>query len=111
MCTSNPSVTVSTVTGAMNVVGVFPHDISWAPPGAWLRATLRLHDGTTSVRYTDVRFPGQSLNCRASGVFTRQKQGSCYDQLWLKPQRIAAKLKWSETYDWYYDSQRSGGLP
>ena len=108
-CTSDEAVKVQTIAGAIVVAGSFPQWIAWTPPGAWLRVTLRLHDGRTAVTYVDIPFRGDSLPCNDNRILTTTAWWACgevYDAM-----RIGADLEWSETYAWAYRMSANGALP
>ena len=108
-CTSDDAVKVQTINGAMVVAGAFPQWIAWTPPGAWLRVTVRLHDGRSAVTYVDIPFRGDSLPCNDGRILTNTARGACsgvYDAM-----RYGADLEWSETYAWSYSMSGNGALP
>jgi len=108
-CTSDDAVKVQTINGAMVVAGAFPQWIAWTPPGAWLRVTVRLHDGRSAVTYVDIPFRGDSLPCSDYRILTNVAKNACegvYDAM-----RYGADLEWSETYQWGYSMSGNGALP
>jgi len=108
-CTSDDAVKVQTINGAMVVAGAFPQWIAWTPPGAWLRVTVRLHDGRSAVTYVDIPFRGDSLPCSDYRILTNVAKTACegvYDAM-----RYGADLEWSETYQWGYSMSGNGALP
>jgi hypothetical protein len=108
-CTSDDAVKVQTINGAMVVAGAFPQWIAWTPPGAWLRVTVRLHDGRIAVTYVDIPFRGDSLPCNDYRILTAVAASACsgvYDAM-----RYGADLEWSETYAWGYSMSGNGALP
>jgi len=66
LCSGVDSMSIVPLGGELLLNGIFPQDVAWIPPGAWLRITATEPDGTTYTGRVDVRFPGYSLSSKRS---------------------------------------------
>ena len=70
VCNMVDGITATPVNGSIVVSGVYPQNISWAPPGAWIRVTVTTVTtsgaaGPTTVSFGDIPFAGTRYNCWA----------------------------------------------
>ena len=102
VCDINESFTAVLANGRIILSGNFPQDVAWAPPGAWIEATLTHWSGESATAWADIGFPGEQVNCSRSRYWR-----TCADYEYAM--RDGAKLTWSETTNPNYP--KPGSLP